>query len=270
MTRATTRSTTKSTKQIANERWEDKASARRYAERSDALTGDKKRLWLDVIREQVGEASENEVPKQVLDVGTGAGLLALLYADLGQDVTGLDFSQAMLEEARERARRRGLPVDFVRGDAEALPFEDESFDVVTNRIVIWSLTNPGVAVREWTRVLKPGGRIVLFGNHPDAPPPVPLALIRAVFGLQRCLTGNPRPQGFGKELRKQWQTASEQLPFHHAPAPKIKALFDAAGLDETDVVSLKDRLAEKQRFLLWNRTVPWHAVVGTKPARERA
>ena len=257
-------------KKITNERWEDRISARRFAERSDALAGDKKRLWLDVIREQVGEASENEVPKQVLDVGTGAGLLALLYAELGHDVTGLDFSRAMLEEAQERARRHGLPVEFVRGDAEGLPFKSESFDVVTNRIVIWSLSNPGVAVREWARVLKPGGRIVLFGNHPDAPPPVPLALIRAVFGFQRRLTGNPRPQGFGKEFRKQWQTASEQLPFHHAPAPKIKALFDAAGLDETAVVSPEDRLAEQQRFLLWNRTVPWHAVVGTKPARERA
>lgn len=258
------------TKEIANERWEDKISARRFAERSDALAGERKRLWLDTIRELAGESSEKEGLKRVLDVGTGAGLLALLYAELGHDVTGLDFSQAMLEEARERAGRHELPADFVQDDAEALPFEDESFDLVTNRIVIWSLPNPGVAVREWARVLKPSGKLVLFGNHPDTLPPIPHAAIRATFELRRRLIGGPRPQGFGKEFRKQWQTASEQLPFHHAPAPKIKALFDAAGLDETDVVSLKDRLAEKQRFLLWNRTVPWHAVVGTKPARERA
>ena len=265
-----TRATTRSTKQIANERWEDRTSARRYAERSDAIAGDKKRLWLDIIRELAGEASEAEVPKRVLDVGTGAGLLALLYAELGHEVTGLDFSRAMLEEARGRARRHGLSVGFVRGDAETLPFEDESFDVVTNRIVIWSLPNPGVAVREWARVLKPGGKLVLFGNHPDAPPPVPLALVRAAFELWRRVTGTPPHRGFGKELQKQWTSASEKLPFHHAPAPKIKALFDATGLEETTIVPLGDRLGEEQRLLFWKRTVPWHAVVGTRSSQGAA
>ena len=253
------------TKKIANERWEDQTSVRRYAERSDAVAGQKKRRWLDVIRERV-EKAENGTPKRVLDVGTGAGLLALLYAELGHEVTGLDFSQAMLEQARERADRHGLPVDFVRGDAEALPFGDESFDVVTNRIVIWSLPSPGVAVREWARVLKPGGKLVLFGNHPDTVPPVPLALIRAAFRLQRRLTGESRPQGFGKGFQKKWRTASEELPFHHTPAPKIKALFDAAGFEETTIVPLKDKLAEEQRLPLWRRLVPWHAVVGVRPA----
>lgn len=261
-----TRATTKSTKQIANQRWEDETSARRYAERSDALAGDKKRLWLDIIRELAGEASESETPRRVLDVGTGAGLLAMLYAELGHEVTGLDFSRAMLEQARARAERHGLAVDFVHGDAEALPFESGSFDVVTNRIVLWSLPNPGVAVREWARVLKPGGKLVLFGNHPDVPPPVPLALIRAAFGLWRRASGAPPYQGFSKSFRKQWRVTSEQLPFHHAPAPKIKALFDAAGLKETSIVSLGERLKEEQKFLFWSRTVPWHAVAGKKIA----
>lgn len=255
-------------KKITNERWEDRTSARRHAERSDALAGQKKRLWLEVIREQAGEAANGD-PKRVLDVGTGAGLLALLYVELGHEVTGLDFSRAMLEEARGMADRHGFPVDFVCGDAEDLPFEEESFDVVTNRIVIWTLPNSGVAVREWVRVLKPGGKLILFGNHPDTVPPVPHTLIRAIFGLRRRLIGDPRPQGFGSGFQKKWQTASEELPFHHAPAPKIKALFDAAGLERTAIVPLGDRLAEEQQFLLWKRTVPWHAVVGTKAARDR-
>ena len=119
------------TKRIANERWEDETSARRYAERSDAVAGEKKRLWLDIIREQAGESPECETPKRVLDVGTGVGLLALLYAELGHEVTGLDFSRAMLEQAQGRAERHGAAVEFVHGDAEDLPFEDGSFDVVT-------------------------------------------------------------------------------------------------------------------------------------------
>ncbi|MBA2442543.1 MAG: methyltransferase domain-containing protein [Rubrobacter sp.] len=158
-------------KRVANERWEDPTSARSYAARSDAVGGEARRRWTEVISEQAGEP-----PKRVLDVGTGAGLLALLYAGLGHEVTGLDFSGAMLSEARARSGRHGLLAEFVLGDAEALPFESGSFDVVTNRIVIWALPEPGVAVREWARVLAPGGRLVLFGNHPDSPSPLPRAL----------------------------------------------------------------------------------------------
>jgi len=251
-------------KRVARQRWEDPTSAKSYAARSDALSGGSKQRWLGAIREQAGEP-----PKRVLDVGTGAGLLALLYAELGHEVTGLDFSSAMLSEAWDRAGRSGLPAEFVQGDAEDLPFETGSFEVVTNRIVLWSLPNPGVAVREWARVLRPGGRLVLFGNHPDAPPPIPLALVRAAFGLRRRVTGAPPYQGFGKKLQRQWASASERLPFHHAPAPKIKALFDAAGLEDTSVVPLAETMEEEQRLLLWKRTVPWHAVVGTKPVRDR-
>lgn len=247
-------------KRVANERWEDRTSARRYAERSDALAGEKKQAWLDVIREQVGEER-----KRVLDVGTGAGLLALLYAELGHEVTGLDFSEVMLEEARQRSERTGLPAEFVRGDGEALPFEDGSFDVVTNRIVIWSLPEPGVAVREWVRGLAPGGRLVLFGNHPDSPSPLPRALIRRARGLQSLLSGRPRAQSFARASQKEWERTVRELPFHHAPPQKIKALFDAAGLAETEITSIGDHIGDRRSSLLWERTVPWHTVTGRKP-----
>lgn len=71
----------------------------------------------------------------------------------------------MLKKARENAERLGLPVDFKQGDAESIPFEDESFDVVVNRDVLWTLPNPDTALREWKRVLRPGGRLaVIDGN----------------------------------------------------------------------------------------------------------
>jgi len=175
----------------------------------------------------------------------------------------------MLEAARERARRHELPCEFVWRDAEALPFEDGTFDVVTNRIVIWSLPNPGVAVREWARVLAPGGRIFLFGNHPDHEPPRALKeLARIAYEARARVSGGERSFGYGADFGKTWKAAQAGLPFHHAPAPKIKALFDAAGLVETAVVPIGHRIGEKQRTLLKEEVIPWHVVYGEKPEKE--
>jgi len=93
-------------------------------------------------------------------VGTGAGFLALLFAEMGHEVTGVDLSAGMLEKAKHNAEHMGLEVDFFHGDAENLPFEDNSFDLVVNKFLLWTLPQPSCAVREWKRVLKPGGRLL--------------------------------------------------------------------------------------------------------------
>jgi ubiquinone/menaquinone biosynthesis C-methylase UbiE len=92
-------------------------------------------------------------------VGTGAGFLALLFAEMGHKVTGVDLSSGMLEKAKHNAERMGLEIDFFHGDAENLPFEDNSFDLVVNKFLLWTLPKPSCAVQEWKRVLKPGGRV---------------------------------------------------------------------------------------------------------------
>lgn len=247
-------------KDISHKRWNDETSARRYAERSDALsaTGEK-REWQAIITETVGPE-----PKKVLDVGTGAGLLALLFADLGHDATGLDFSEAMLEAASRRSERMALPCSFVHGDAESLPFDDGSFDVVTNRIMIWSLPNPGVAVREWARVLKPGGKVILFGNHPDEWP-LDHQIMRRV---RPRLPSKNKSSGHADSFLKNWREALYEFPFQHAPAPKIKALFDAAGLVETGITDIHERIGEErglgQRLRTGNFSPSWHVVSGAK------
>ena len=96
-----------------------------------------------------------------LDVGCGTGFLALLLAELGHRVTGVDAADEMLELARAKAAGAGATVDFRRADAEALPFPDASFDLVVERHVIWTLPAPAVALAEWARVLRPGGCLVL-------------------------------------------------------------------------------------------------------------
>jgi len=97
----------------------------------------------------------------VLDLGSGAGLDAILAAKAGARVIGVDMNPVMLEKAREHARQAGVTVDFRPGTLEKIPVEDASVDViVSNGVVNLSFRKRKVA-REMMRVLKPGGRISL-------------------------------------------------------------------------------------------------------------
>ena len=107
----------------------------------------------------------------ILDVGTGAGFLALLFAEMGHEVTGIDLSEGMLERAKRNAENMALEIDLFHGDAENLPFEDNYFDLVVSKYLLWTLQEPSCAVREWKRVLKPGGMIfAIDGNWFDPRP----------------------------------------------------------------------------------------------------
>ena len=95
-----------------------------------------------------------EAGTRLLDVATGPGYVASRAVERGVDAVGLDFSEAMLAFARSRSPG----VEFVRGDATALPFADASFDAVVAAFVLLHLGVPERAVSEAARVLRPGGR----------------------------------------------------------------------------------------------------------------
>lgn len=122
-----------------------------------------KKAWKSLLTRALGDETLD-----VLDVGCGTGVIALLLAELGHNVTGMDFSEGMLGRAREKSSDLNLPVEFRFGDAENPPFEDETFDAITNRHLLWTLPNPEKAIAEWRRVLRPGGRVVIIdGNWGD-------------------------------------------------------------------------------------------------------
>jgi ubiquinone/menaquinone biosynthesis C-methylase UbiE len=97
----------------------------------------------------------------LLDAGCGDGTLVCAAAARGATVTGIDPDPAMLDAARQRAKRSGLAARFVAGRVERLPFADASFDVVASMAVLCFVADPTGAIREMARVLRPGGRLVL-------------------------------------------------------------------------------------------------------------
>jgi len=109
-----------------------------------------------------------------LDVATGAGFTAVAFARLVAEVTGLDVSAAMLQEARERARAAGLAnLVFETGAAESLPFPPEGFDGVVCRLAAHHFLSVPKFVAEAYRVLRPGGRLLVADSAaPDSAPQV--------------------------------------------------------------------------------------------------
>lgn len=100
---------------------------------------------------------------QMLDVACGSGQLALWAARDGIEVTGVDIAPNLVRRAEARAHAEGLNAHFLEGDAEALPFEDGSFDVVTSLIGAMFAPRPELVARELLRVCSPGGTIAM-GN----------------------------------------------------------------------------------------------------------
>jgi ubiquinone/menaquinone biosynthesis C-methylase UbiE len=103
---------------------------------------------------------------RVLDVACGSGNLAIFAAQKGADVTGVDIASNLVETARRRAESAGLNIRVDEGDAEQLPYDDESFDVVMTMYGAMFAPRPDVVASELVRVCKTGGRIAMANWTP--------------------------------------------------------------------------------------------------------
>ncbi len=141
---------------------------------------------IEVVALRLIEAVSPSADEDMLDVATGSGNVAIPAADRGARVTGLDLTPQLLDAARHRAREAGVDVTFVEGDAEELPFADDSFDVVTSCFGVIFAPRHERAASELARVARPGGRLAFtawtpeglngtmfktVGKHMPAPPP---------------------------------------------------------------------------------------------------
>ncbi len=113
--------------------------------------------WESVLKELVSDAPGT----RALDIGIGRGQFAFHLARLGFVVTAIDLSEKMISHARKSTIAHKLNIVFQTGDAEKFKFEDNIFDVVVSRNLLWTLPNPDKALNEWRRVLSPGGTLVV-------------------------------------------------------------------------------------------------------------
>src|SRR5919198_1239354 len=148
------------------------------------------------VAERISESGELVVERagvepgmDVLDVACGTGNASIPAAEAGARVTGLDITPELFAAGRERAAKAGVEIEWVEGDAESLPFDDESFDVVLSTFGCMFAPRQDLAAREIARVLRPGGRIGICswtdeGSVGDffrtvsahtSPPPPPIA-----------------------------------------------------------------------------------------------
>lgn len=175
--------------------------------------------WLMEIREQLPKDKK----LRILDVGCGAGFFSVLLAREGHQVTGVDLTPDMIENARILAGEEQADCDFLVMDGENLEFADESFDVVISRNLTWTLPDVRRAYKEWVRVLKKGGVLLNFDAN---------------YGLSDFtdVSGLPEKhahQEIGHELMRECEEIKRQLPIssYSRPAWDLETL-GAMGLKE--------------------------------------
>ncbi len=124
----------------------------------EELNNFKKDAWLRLL-------VENAPKKQnirVLDIGCGPGLFAILMASIGNKVSAIDISEGMIKHAKQNSDDLDLNIEFKQVEGNELPFEDDEFDLIISRNVVWNIENPIEAFKEWRRVLNKEGKIIYF------------------------------------------------------------------------------------------------------------
>jgi ubiquinone/menaquinone biosynthesis C-methylase UbiE len=212
-------------KQIFQDGWNIPARVENYSRGVVEFTeGETHVAWRTALAAALG----TDERLKVLDVGTGPGIFACLYAQMGHEATGLDFSERMLGVARKRAAELELDCQFVFADAEDPPFDDAVFDAVSSRQLMFNLPRPGVAIRQWVRLLKPGGTMILMGSEHSGRQPTRTLRARK-HGERRRRA--PRENG-----KRTWSAgpdyinAVSECPLFRHDSKTLRVVMEAAGL----------------------------------------
>ena len=219
-------------------------------------------VTLQIVGEMLCEAVDLRSNQRVLDVAAGNGNATLAAARRFAEVVSTDYVGALLERGRERARADRLPVIFREADAEALPFEDASFDVVLSTFGVMFTPNQQQAADEMMRVCRPGGTIGLanwtpesfigqlfktIGKHVPPPAGVPSpaqwgsrAHLDHLFGAKGSVAAQTRNFVFRYESAEHW---IEIFRNYYGPVVKAFEALDAtAGAAlETDIDALLEK-----------------------------
>ena len=209
-------------------------------------TEDEKKLWKDAFAASLPQSS----PLRILDVGCGTGAMGLILAEMGHTIVGLDLSKGMMNVGREKARKFNLPMSFREGDAENPPFEDNSFDAVINRHLLWTLPHPETALAGWYRVLKPGGVVmVIDGVWDDGKKST---AVRRGIGesFSRLFESHPHgDKGYAAEV-------CDALPNRKGvPEEKTRRYLEEAGFTGLSAQTLENIRKNQRRRLKWYQKI---------------
>jgi ubiquinone/menaquinone biosynthesis C-methylase UbiE len=176
------------------------------------------------------EVAELRSGEAVLEVGCGSGVLArwLTRRTAGRNrITGVDINPYLLGEAKALARQHGLEgaIEFRDGDAQALPFSDNSFEVVMSVTVIEE-TDADRMLAEMVRVTKPGGRVAVISRAVDMPRPMNLPLSISLKAKVEAPQGQVSPLGCA-DAGLYWRVLQAGLT-------QVKMLPQLAAFDHTD------------------------------------
>ncbi len=187
-----------------------------------------KSLWKSVLKEHLGN-NENIT---VVDLGTGTGFLANMTSELGYNTMGFDMSKEMLTIAKRYAKEKKLNVNYEIGSVENLGLGDNSIDAIMNCRLVWTLTDPQKAFKEWNRVLKVGGKVLNF--------------IR--IGQENEIQIK---EVYGKEI-------DNKLPLKNASKKMLIEELEKANFTNIEAVELPQRLTIKGDY------DPWFVIKGIK------
>lgn len=240
----------------------------------EAITQIQRQVWsegdfakigvgIQLVAEDLCEAVDIVPGQRVLDVACGAGNCAIAAARRFGDAAGLDYVPALLERARERAAAERLDIEFVEGDAQAMPFEDGSFDVVLSSFGAMFAPDQGKTASELLRVCRSGGKIgmanwpprgvvgggmfKIVAEHAPPPPGVPPPVLWGTEERLRELFGDGISDlKLRQRESKMRQYSAEQWLEHFRTyfGPMIVA-FERVGEDGTQ--ALADDLLELMR-----------------------
>lgn len=124
----------------------------------EELESSQRQAWKELILSY----APRKAKLKILDVGTGPGFFPVILSEEGHKVTGIDITENMIARAKENVKRQGQSAVLMTMDCQNLSFPDESFDMVICRNITWTLDDPKRAYQEWKRVLKTGGRLLIF------------------------------------------------------------------------------------------------------------